>query len=383
MSGVESKCQGVRQATYLLILCVAFLLTFGSVVIYSASMHEEGSSLLVRHVMYVGLGLCGALFLAWKDYAWIQKNALWFFTVAVVLLALIFVAGEVRNHARRWFVFRNSISFQPSEFAKLALIVFLAWYGEKYSEQMKSWSKGFIYPLLPIGLLLGLIFAEPDRGTTILLGALTAMVLLLAGSRWTGFAALFTAGISGLIYIFSTQSMPRERLMAWLDPEKFKEDQAYQIWQSLLAFGSGGLEGMGLGNGRIKIKFLPEQQTDFIFAVVGEELGLFVSIGLVLMFALLVLCGLFIAWNARDRFGFLTASGITFLIGMQALINVAVVTNTLPNKGLSLPFISYGGSNLMFMMAGVGILVSIAHHSVKSIGQIGPSPVEPEELLRA
>jgi cell division protein FtsW len=140
---------------------------------------------------------------------------------------------------------------------------------------------------------------------------------------------------------------------------------------------------MGLGNGRIKIKFLPEQQTDFIFAVVGEELGLFVSIGLVLMFALLVLCGLFIAWNARDRFGFLTASGITFLIGMQALINVAVVTNTLPNKGLSLPFISYGGSNLLFMMAGVGILVSIAHHSVKSIAHIGPSPVEPEELLRA
>lgn len=383
MSGLESKCQGVRQAAYLLIFCVSLLLTFGAVVIYSASMHEEGPFLLLKHLLFVALGLCGATFLAWKDYAWIQKNALWFFAAAIILLGLIFVAGEVRNNARRWFVFREAISFQPSEFAKLALIVFLAWYGEKYSEHMKSWGKGFIYPLLPIGLLLGLIFAEPDRGTTILLGTLTAVVLLLAGSRWGGFAALFAVGFSGLVYIFNTQSMPRERLMAWLNPEKYKEDLSYQIWQSLLAFGSGGLEGMGLGNGRIKINFLPEQQTDFIFAVVGEEMGIFVSIGVILMFAILVFCGLFIAWNARDRFGFLAASGITFLIGMQALINVAVVTNTLPNKGLSLPFISYGGSNLMFMLAGIGILVSIAHHSVKSVGQIGPSPVESEELLRA
>jgi cell division protein FtsW len=170
--------------------------------------------------------------------------------------------------------------------------------------------------------------------------------------------------------------------MAWLDPEKHKEDHAYQIWQSLLAFGSGGLEGMGLGSGRIKINFLPEQQTDFIFAVIGEEMGLLISIGVVIVFMIFVLTGLFIAWNARDRFGFLMAAGVTFLIGLQALINMAVVTNTLPNKGLSLPFISYGGSNLLFMMAGVGVLVSVANHSLKTYGMKVPEQVESNELFQ-
>jgi len=171
--------------------------------------------------------------------------------------------------------------------------------------------------------------------------------------------------------------------MAWLDPEKHKEDHAYQIWQSLLAFGSGGLEGMGLGSGRIKINFLPEQQTDFIFAVIGEEMGLFVTVGVVLVFTVFILSGLFIAWNARDRFGFLMAAGVTFLIGLQAFINMAVVTNTLPNKGLSLPFISYGGSNLLFMMAGVGVLVSVANHSLRTYGQHGPAHVESNDLFQA
>ena len=183
--------------------------------------------------------------------------------------------------------------------------------------------------------------------------------------------------------IFATQENPGNRLTAWLDPEKHKQGHAYQIWQSLLAFGSGGLDGLGLGNGRLKINYLPERQTDFIFAVIGEELGMFCSIGVICVFAVLVACGLYIAWNARDRFGFLAASGITFLIGMQALINMAVVTNLLPNKGLSLPFISYGGSNLIFMMAGVGLLISIANHSVQSMRQRGPAPVESQDLLRA
>jgi len=366
-----------------LIFCVSLLLTFGSVMLYSASMHQEGSFLLAKHLVYASMGLAGAVLLAWKDYQWMRRHALTLFLMAVVLLGFIFVFGEVRNNARRWFVFGNIISFQPSEFAKLALIVFLAWYGEKYAEKMGSWGHGLLLPLIPVGLLLGLIFSEPDRGTTVLLAALTAVLLLLAGSRWLGFGLLFVIGFAGLVYIFSTQATPGERFMAWLDPEKHKEDHAYQIWQSLLAFGSGGLEGMGLGSGRIKINFLPEQQTDFIFAVIGEEMGLFVTVGVVLVFTVFILSGLFIAWNARDRFGFLMAAGVTFLIGLQAFINMAVVTNTLPNKGLSLPFISYGGSNLLFMMAGVGVLVSVANHSLRTYGQHGPAHVESNDLFQA
>ncbi|MEC8720316.1 MAG: FtsW/RodA/SpoVE family cell cycle protein, partial [Verrucomicrobiota bacterium] len=284
MGDLESRGIGIKQAAYLLIFCVSLLLTFGSVMLYSASMHQEGSFLLAKHLVYASMGLAGAVLLAWKDYHWMRRHALTLFLVAVVLLGFIFVFGEVRNNARRWFVFGNIISFQPSEFAKLALIVFLAWYGEKYAEKMGSWGHGLLLPLIPVGLLLGLIFSEPDRGTTVLLAALTAVLLLLAGSRWLGFGLLFVIGVAGLVYIFSTQVTPGERFMAWLDPEKHKEDHAYQIWQSLLAFGSGGLEGMGLGSGRIKINFLPEQQTDFIFAVIGEEMGLFVTVGVVLVF---------------------------------------------------------------------------------------------------
>ena len=383
MGDLESRGIGIKQAAYLLIFCVSLLLTFGSVMLYSASMHQEGSFLLAKHLVYASMGLAGAVLLAWKDYQWMRRHALTLFLVAVVLLGFIFVFGEVRNNARRWFVFGNIISFQPSEFAKLALIVFLAWYGEKYAEKMGSWGHGLLLPLIPVGLLLGLIFSEPDRGTTVLLAALTAVLLLLAGSRWLGFGLLFVIGVAGLVYIFSTQATPGERFMAWLDPEKHKEDHAYQIWQSLLAFGSGGLEGMGLGSGRIKINFLPEQQTDFIFAVIGEEMGLFVTVGVVLVFTVFILSGLFIAWNARDRFGFLMAAGVTFLIGLQAFINMAVVTNTLPNKGLSLPFISYGGSNLLFMMAGVGVLVSVANHSLRSYGQHGSAHVESNDLFKA
>ncbi|MGA0436916.1 MAG: FtsW/RodA/SpoVE family cell cycle protein [Limisphaerales bacterium] len=383
MGDLESRGIGIKQAAYLLIFCVSLLLTFGSVMLYSASMHQEGSFLLAKHLVYASMGLAGAVLLAWKDYQWMRRHALTLFLVAVVLLGFIFVFGEVRNNARRWFVFGNIISFQPSEFAKLALIVFLAWYGEKYAEKMGSWGHGLLLPLIPVGLLLGLIFSEPDRGTTVLLAALTAVLLLLAGSRWLGFGLLFVIGFAGLVYIFSTQATPGERFMAWLDPEKHKEDHAYQIWQSLLAFGSGGLEGMGLGSGRIKINFLPEQQTDFIFAVIGEEMGLFVTVGVVLVFTVFILSGLFIAWNARDRFGFLMAAGVTFLIGLQAFINMAVVTNTLPNKGLSLPFISYGGSNLLFMMAGVGVLVSVANHSLRTYGQHGPAHVESNDLFQA
>jgi len=383
MGDLESRGIGIKQAAYLLIFCVSLLLTFGSVMLYSASMHQEGSFLLAKHLVYASMGLAGAVLLAWKDYQWMRRHALSLFLMAVVLLGFIFVFGEVRNNARRWFVFGNIISFQPSEFAKLALIVFLAWYGEKYAEKMGSWGHGLLLPLIPVGLLLGLIFSEPDRGTTVLLAALTAVLLLLAGSRWLGFGLLFVIGFAGLVYIFSTQATPGERFMAWLDPEKHKEDHAYQIWQSLLAFGSGGLEGMGLGSGRIKINFLPEQQTDFIFAVIGEEMGLFVTVGVVLVFTVFILSGLFIAWNARDRFGFLMAAGVTFLIGLQAFINMAVVTNTLPNKGLSLPFISYGGSNLLFMMAGVGVLVSVANHSLRTYGQHGPAHVESNDLFQA
>jgi cell division protein FtsW len=154
-----------------------------------------------------------------------------------------------------------------------------------------------------------------------------------------------------------------KRIMAFLHPEQYRDDVGFQSYQAMLALGSGGTTGLGLGNGRQKLGFVPEQHTDFIFSVIGEELGVVATIGVLLAFVAIFICGLYIAWNARDRFGMILGTGITFLIGLQAFINIGVVTSALPNKGLPLPFISYGPSSLVMMLSGVGILLSIASYS--------------------
>jgi cell division protein FtsW len=256
---------------------------------------------------------------------------------------------------------------QPSEIVKIALIIAVAWYGERYQRFMGNWWRGVVVPGVGIAVVLALIFKEPDVGTTLLLGAVSAVMLLIAGMRWRYFLPpLITALIAMTVFIIH-DPMRSARLYAWLHPEETKLDKGMQTYQAVAALGSGGLQGVGLGEGRQKLGFVPEHHTDFIFSVIGEELGLMATLSVLTAFLVILFCGVYIAWNAADTFGMLIASGITFLIGLQVLINVGVVTGTLPNKGLALPFISYGGSNLVVMLACVGLLINVGRQAANRI----------------
>lgn len=344
--------------------CVAALAALGLVMITSASIGMESTKYLRNQAFWLAVGLVVCCVMAWPDYRWMSRFGWVIYAAGLVLLALVFVPGmaPVIKGARRWVILGGQ-SLQPSEFAKLALIVGLAKYGEFNQVHMRSFWKGLAIPGLIVGAMLGLIFPEPDWGTTVLLACVSGVMLLVAGLRPLFFWPVVAAGFGALVVGVMHNSVRSTRVMAWLNPELYKDDKGYQAYQSMIALGSGGVTGVGLGEGRTKLGFMPEHHTDFIFSVIGEEMGLIATIAVLLAFVIIVISGVIIAWNSRDTFGLLLATGCTFLLGMQAFINIGVVTSTLPNKGLALPFLSYGGSNLLSMSITVGILINVARHA--------------------
>jgi cell division protein FtsW len=354
----------VKFAVTTLVGCVAALLSLGLVMLYSSSMAQVGPHYLKVQLLWCALGLGLCIISASLDYHLLRRFAWPLLIVAVVLLALVFVPhfGIRRNGANRWLGY-GSWSLQPSEFAKLALIIVLAWYGERFQRQMGTWKRGVLLPGIFIAVVLGLIFREPDRGTTILLASVSGTMLLIAGVRWRFILPPVLAALVGLGFSLWHDPMRTKRIFGWLYLEEHKAGVGYQAYQAMLGLGAGGLTGLGLGNGRQKLGFLPEHHTDFIFSVIGEELGLVATLLVIVGFITIVICGICIAFRAPDTFGLLLGSGVAFLIGLQAFINIGVVTSALPNKGLPLPFISYGGSNLLIMLSSVGILLSIARQA--------------------
>jgi cell division protein FtsW len=361
----------MKVAVTLLVFCIAALLALGMVMLYSASMTQVGPRYLVMQLIWCGLGLVGCVVMASLDYALLRKFAWPLLGCAVVLLGLVLVphVGLKINGARRW-LGAGGFRVQPSELAKLALIVIAAWYCERYQRFMGDWKRGIIIPGLILTPVLLLIFVEPDRGTTILMAAVLSVMLIIAGVRWQYFALPVLLGAAALGVSLWHDPMRMKRIFAWLYLEENKEGVGYQAYQAMLALGSGGLTGLGLGDSRQKLGFVPEHHTDFILSIIGEELGL-VTLLVVLGFIIIVVCGAFIALRARDTFGCLLGCGITFLIGFQAFINIGVVTSALPNKGLPLPFISYGGSNLLMMLTCAGVLLSIARHAREPVATPG------------
>jgi cell division protein FtsW len=304
------------------------------------------------------------------DYALLRRFAWPLMVFVLILLALVLVphVGLRVNGARRWLGY-GGLRLQPSELAKLAIIVLLAWYCERYQRQMRIWKRGIIIPGLIVAPALMLIFIEPDRGTTILMAGVISVMLLIAGVRWQYFAVPALLGGAGLGLSLWHDPMRMKRIFAWLYLEENKSGVGYQAYQAMLALGSGGWFGLGLGNGRQKLGFVPEHHTDFILSIIGEELGLVATMLVVLAFVLIIICGVYIALHARDNFGLMLGCGITFLIGFQAFINIGVVTSALPNKGLPLPFISYGGSNLLMMLTCIGVLLSVARQARESVAE--------------
>ena len=359
-----------RKSAYILFLAVLGVLVIGIIMLFSTSAfardsHNDVYFFVKRQALWLGVGLVACVFAALVDYHfWLRTWWVWFGLVLIALV-LCFVphVGILKNGSRRW-VGYHSVSFQPSEMAKVAAVFFLAFWYTRYEKSSNQLLRGFVIPLAIIGVLISLIVTEVDLGTTGLIGATTFVIMFVAGTHPAFLGVLSLTGLGGILFIATHMSERMSRLSAFMDPEKFKQDAGLQQMQALIAWGSGGIEGLGLGNGRQKMLYLPYAHTDFIFPMIGEELGLRISLLVVFLFVVIIVCGTMIALHAKDRFGLLLGSGIVSLLALQAAVNIGVTTSLLPNKGLPLPFISYGGSNLVTCLFGVGLLLSIYRQGV-------------------
>ena len=359
-----------RKSAYFLCLAVLGMLVIGIVMLSSTSAFAKDSHgdmyvFVKRQAVWLGVGFLVCAVGALVDYHfWLRTWWIWF-GLALVALAFCFVPGfgQKINGSRRW-VSLGPASFQPSEIAKVAVVFFLAaWFAVREKESRRL-VQGFLIPLGIVSTALILIVLEVDLGTTALIGATMFVMMFVAGTHpaWLGLLSL--GGLAGILFVATQMSERMGRLAAFMDPERYKDDAGLQQMQALIAWGSGGIEGLGLGNGRQKMLYLPYAHTDFIFPMIGEELGLRVSLLVVFLFVVIIVCGMMIALHAKDRFGLLLGSGIVSLLGLQAAVNIGVTTSLLPNKGLPLPFVSYGGSNLAACLFGIGLLLNIYRQGV-------------------
>ena len=354
-----------KQSAYILVLTVAALVTLGLVMLYSTGAfapdsHGDQFNFLKRQSFWLGVGFIFSIVFALVDYHWLERSWYVLYPAALGLLALCFIRpiGMRINGSWRW-IHLGPVTFQPSELAKLAAIIFIAWWFSKFEAKCKGFLMGLIYPVAVIATLFALIVLETDLGTTLLIGGTIFLMMFVAGASPKFLGPVVLAGLAAVLTIAWHISQRQGRLLAFLHPDQYQEKEGHQQWMGLIAFGSGGPEGLGLGNGRQKMLYLPYAHTDFIFPVIGEELGLRITLVVVFCYLLVVMSGILIALNAKDRFGMLLGFGCTAILGLQAAINIGVTTSMLPNKGLPLPFISYGGSNLCFCLVCVGILINI------------------------
>ena len=359
-----------RKSAYILFLAVLGMLVIGIVMLFSTSAfardsHGDVYFFIRRQAIWLGIGLAVCTVAALIDYHFWQRTWWLWFGLAFIALALCFVPhlGMRINGSHRW-VGLGQFGFQPSEIAKIAAVFFLAAWFSRYEKATGSLLRGFVLPFAIVTLLLALILTEVDLGTTVLLGATAFVVMFVAGVNPMLLSVVSLAGAGGILFRATQMSERMGRLAAFLDPQRFKQDAGLQQMQALIAWGSGGMEGLGLGNGRQKMLYLPYAHTDFIFPIIGEELGLRVSLLVVFLFVVIIVCGMMIALHAKDRFGLLLGCGVVSLLALQAAVNIGVTTSLLPNKGLPLPFISYGGSNLAASLFGIGLLLNIYRQGV-------------------
>lgn len=355
-----------------LLFAVLALLGIGVVMVFSSSsvtaMQRYGDPyyFLKRQSIWAALGIGVMAALANLDYWHLRRFARSLFVVHLVLLVLVLVPGigVVINDARRWIAV-GGLQFQPSETAKLAFTLYLAGDISRAPERIvRFWSGLFPY-LAMLAVVFGLIMAQPDLGTALSISGTSLVVLFAAGARLSHLSLIAAASLPVVGYLIYVAPYRLRRIFAFLDPFQDPQGYGYQIIQALYALGSGGLFGVGLGRSRQKFFYLPEQHTDFIFAILGEELGYLGGLVIIGLFVLLSWRAFMIALAAPDGFGALLATGIAAMLVVQAVMNIAVVTSTVPMTGIPLPFVSYGGSSLVFTLAGVGILLNVSRYRTR------------------
>jgi cell division protein FtsW len=359
--------KGKGRFDYLLLLTVLALVACGVVMVYSTSAILAGERFqdpyyfLKRQGLFAGIGLVVMVVMMFFPYSQLKRLAYPLLLLSILILAAVLIPGigHRAGGSMRWLKFQ-SFSFQPSEFAKLSLIIFLAYFLTKKEDKIRSFSFAFLPTILLSGLVIGLVGKEPDFGAAFFLTVMVFLLLFVSGVRVIYIAAACLAAFPVAYYLLTTVAYRHKRLLSFIRPWEDPTGTSFQIVQSFLSFGSGGLFGLGLGEGRQKLFFLPAPHTDFIFSIIGEELGLVGAMIVVLLFFIFTVRGLRIALSLGDRFGAYLALGITLMISLQTLINMGVVLGLLPTKGLTLPFISYGGTSLITNMAGVGILLHLS-----------------------
>lgn len=357
----------------LLALTLGALVLTGIVMVYSASAvyaqeeYQDSLYFLKRHIIWVLLG-SGVLVAAFKvDYH--KLHTLTYPAMALTLLLLLMVMlpglGMEAGGARRWLSL-GPFTFQPSELAKFTVILFIARSMVKRADKLRDFAYGYLPNLIVLGIFFTLILLQPDFGTAMIISLVAFTMLFVAGVRPKFLFYSVLAVLPFLLTAVLSHQYRTRRIMAFLDPWQDRADSGFQAVQSFLAFGQGGIWGLGLGDSRQKLFYLPEAHTDFIYSVIGEELGIIGALGVLVLFGVLMWRGFSTAFRARDLFGTHLAFGLTLVIGVQALTNMGVATGILPTKGLTLPFISLGGSSLVVSMLSMGVLLNISEHATRS-----------------
>lgn len=353
------------------LILVVLLVCFGSVMVSSsgyvyaeANMGGDSFYFIKKQLVWAVIGILAMVGMSVVDYGFLKKMTLPIFGVSYLLLWCVFLPGigSAAKGAKRW-VELGPLRFQPSEIMKFALVLLLALYISKFAAKMKTFKYGIFIPACMIGLVCVTVALEKHMSGTIILFILGACMIFMSGAsiKWIGgIAGVFGTAALGII-LFTDYT--KARIDAWLHPEDYLLGKGYQPYESLLAIGSGGLFGVGLGNSYQKHLWLPEPQNDFIFAIVCEELGLIGALALIVLFVMLIWRGFHIAKKAPDTFSSLLVAGLTAKVGLQALLNIAVVTTTIPTTGIALPFFSYGGTALVMQLAEMGIILSISRFS--------------------
>lgn len=358
-----------RRNAIMICLGTTALVVLGLIMLASTSVWVESEnskySHLIKQSAWTVIGVFLASIIAYMDYRKFKKHAKLIFISSVILLALCYVPGinQTVNGETRWIRLPGIGQFQPSEIAKLGVIIALGAYMAHFQSETRTFKKGFIVPGIIIVVPVALIFFEQDMGTAVCLTAACLAILYIAGTR---LSYLIVSSVSGLALLsLAVYHNPNRlaRIMAFTDMEANKLGAALQQWRALLAFSNGGVDGLGLGNGAEKHGYLPFAHTDFIFPIIGEELGLWFTLGTILCYVIIAIYGIGVAIYASDMFGRLLAIGATGLVVFPSIMNIGVTTGLLPNKGIPLPFVSYGGTNLVFTLVSIGLLVSVHRRS--------------------
>mgnify|MGYP000329918504 CR=1 FL=1 len=353
-----------------LFMVVLILVSFGLIMVFSASspsayeMYDDIYFYLKSQAKFALLGFVAMIVIMNINYHKYARWTIHLLILSIILLILVLIPGIGRSEKGAWrWIYIGPINFQPSEIAKIALIMFFANSLSKRKDQLRYFFKGLLPYLVLIGIFAGLLLMEPHLSCTMIIVAVCVIMLFCAGAKIKHFIIIGAPALVGLIALIIFVDYRRDRLLSFLDPFKYQTDIGYQIVQSLYAIGSGGLFGRGLGKSLQKFLYLPESHNDFIFSVLAEELGFLGVLLVMLLFLVFIWRGVKIAINAPDAFGSLIAVGITSLISVQVLMNIAVVTSSIPPTGVSLPFFSAGGTSLVILMSSVGVLLNISKYS--------------------